>query len=99
MLCERIYSIQPEYLQPEYLIRYCGLGIEDVNEDSGPGRGIGFSHDVFDVFFHGLFSNLEGVRDLFVGPPLCQVLDDGLFAISQLKLFLGLIGVELLSPR
>ena len=79
---------------------YCGrLRIEDVNENSCPGRGIGFSHDVFDVFFHGLFGNLKGVRDLFVGPPLCQVLNDGLFAIGQLKLFLGLIGVELLSPR
>jgi len=70
-----------------------------MNEDSCPGRGIGFSHDVLDVFFHGLFGNLKGVGDLFVGPPLCQVLNDGLFAIGQLKLFLGLIGVELLPPR
>ncbi len=69
-------------LQPEHLSSYSRLRIEDVNEDSGPSRGIGFSHDVFDVFFHGLFGNLKGVRDLFVGPPLCQVLNDGLFAIS-----------------
>jgi hypothetical protein len=72
---------------------------EDVDEDSCPGRGIGFSHDVFDVFFHGLFGNLKSVRDLFVGPPLCQVLNDRLFTIGQLKPFLGLIGVKLLSPR
>ena len=70
-----------------------------MNEDSCPGRGVGFSHDVLDVLFHGLFGNLKGVCDLFVGPALCQVLNDGLFAIGQLKLFLGLIGVELLSPR
>jgi hypothetical protein len=53
-----------------------------VNEDSCPGRGIGFSHNVFDVFFHGLFSDLEGVCDLLVGPPLSQVLNDGLFTIG-----------------
>ena len=70
-----------------------------MNENACPGGGIGFSHDVFNVFFHGLLGNLKGVRDLFVGPALCQVLNDGLFAIGQLKLFLGLIGVELLSPR
>ena len=75
------------------------LGIEDVNEDSCPGCGIGFSHDVFDVFFHSLLSNLEGVRDFLVSPPLSEVLNDGLFAIGQLKLFLGLIGIELLSAR
>jgi len=63
--------------------RYCGrLRIEDVNEDSCPSRGISFSHDVLNVFFHGLFGNLKGVRDLFVGPPLCQVFNDGLFAIG-----------------
>jgi hypothetical protein len=94
-----IRSLQPEYLQPEYLSRYGRLRIEDVNEDSCPGRGIGFSHDVLDVFFHGLFGNLKSVRDLFVGPPLCQVLNDRLFTIGQLKPFLGLIGVKLLSPR
>ena len=70
-----------------------------MNEDSCPGRGIGFSHNVLDVFFHGLFGNLERVCDLLVGPPLSKVLNDGLFAIGQLKLFLSLIGVELLSPR
>ena len=70
-----------------------------MNEDSCPGRGIGFSHNVFDVFFHGLFGNLESVCDLLVGPPLRKVLNDGLFAIGQLKFFLGLIGIELLSAR
>jgi hypothetical protein len=77
----------------------CGLRIEDVNEDPCPGRGIGLSHDVFDVFFHGLLGNLKSVRDLFVGPPLCQVLNDRLFAIGQLEPFLGLISVKLLPPR
>jgi hypothetical protein len=75
-------GLQPEYLQPEHLSKYRGLGIEDVNEYSCPGRGVGFSHDVLDVFFHGLFGNQQGVCDLFVGPPLCQVLNDGLFAIG-----------------
>ena len=70
-----------------------------MHEDACPGRGIGFSHDVLDVFFHGLFGNLKGVCDLFVGPPLCQVLNDRLFAIGQLKPVLGLIGVKLLAPR
>jgi len=70
-----------------------------VNEDPCPSRGISFSHDVLDVFFHGLFSNLKGIRDLFVRPPLGQVLNNGLFAVGQLKLFLSLIGIELLSPR
>ena len=68
-----------------------------MNEDSSSSGGIGFSHDVLDVLFHGLFSNLKGVCYLFIGPSLCQVLNDGLFAIGQLKLFSGLIGVELLS--
>ena len=74
---EIIYSIEPEYLSG-----YGRLRIEDVDEDSRPGRGVGFSHDVLDMFFHGLFSNLKGVCDLFVGPPLCQVFNDGLFAIG-----------------
>jgi hypothetical protein len=77
----------------------CRSRIEDVNEDPCPGRGIGLSHDVFDVFFHGLLGNLKSVRDLFVSPPLCQVLNDRLFAIGQLESFLGLIGVKLLPPR
>ena len=76
----------------EYLSGYGRLRIEDVNEDSGPGRGVGFSHDLLDVFAHGLLANLKGVRDLLVGPPLCQVLKNGLFAIGQLELFLGLNG-------
>ena len=92
-------SPPPKSLQPEYLSGYGRLRIEDVNENSCPGRGVSFSHDMFDVFFHGLFGNQEGVRDLFIGPALCQVLNDGLLAIGQLKPFLGLIGVELLSPR
>lgn len=70
-----------------------------MNEDACSGRGVRFSHDVFDVFFHGLLSNLKRVRDFFIRPALCQVLDDGLLAIGQLKLFLGLIGIELLPPR
>jgi hypothetical protein len=74
---EIIYSLQPEYLNG-----YGRLRIEDVNEDSCPGRGIGFSHNVLDMFFHGLFGNLQGVCDLFVGPPLCQVFNDGLLAIG-----------------
>ena len=76
------FILQSEYLQPEFLSRYGSLRIEDVNEDSCPGRGIGFSHDVLDVFFHGLFGNQKGVGDLFIGPPLCQVLNDGLFPIG-----------------
>ena len=75
------------------------LRIEDVNEDSGPGRGISFSHDVLNVLFHGLFGNLEGVRDFFICPPLCQMFNDGLLAVGQLELFLGLISIELLSSR
>lgn len=58
------------------------LRIEDVNEYSGSGRGVGFSHDVLNVLFHGLFGNLKGVCNLFVGPPLCQVFNDGLLAIG-----------------
>ena len=53
-----------------------------MNEDSCPGRGVGLSHDVLDVLFHGLFSNLKGIGDLFIGPPFCQVFNDGLFAIG-----------------
>ena len=69
-----------------------------MNEDACPGRGVRFSHDVFDVFFHCLLSNLKRVRNFFIRPALCQVLNDRLLAIGQLKLFLGLIGIELLPP-
>jgi hypothetical protein len=69
-----------------------------MHEDSSSSGGIGFSHNVLDVLFHGLFSNLKGVCNLFIGPSLCQVFNDGLFAIRQLKLFSGLIGIQLLSP-
>jgi hypothetical protein len=83
--------LQPNSLQPESLvpglnpfslaIYYSQSRIEDVNEDSRPGCGVRFSHDVFDVFFHGLLGNQKGVCDFFVSPPLCQVLNDGLFTI------------------
>ena len=58
------------------------LRIEDVNEYSGSGRGVGFSHDVFNVFFDRLFSDLKSVCDLFVRPSLGQMLNNGLFAIG-----------------
>ncbi len=52
-----------------HLIQVKGwLRIEDVNEDSGSGRGVGLSHDVFDVFFYSLFGNLQNVGNFFVGP-------------------------------
>ena len=59
----------------------CRLGIEDVNEDSGPGRRVGFPHDVFNVFLDSLFSDLKSVCDLFVRPSLSQMFNNGLFAI------------------
>ena len=75
------------------------LGIEDVNEDTSSGRRIGLPHDVFDVLFHSLFSDLKRVCNFFVGPSLCQVLNNGLFPTGQLELFPGLISIELLPPR
>ena len=69
--CETLYVLK---------IAHCGildagncgrLRIKDMNEDACPGRGVRFSHDVFDVFFHCLFSNLKRVRDFFIRPALC----------------------------
>lgn len=70
-----------------------------MNEDPCSGRGISLSHNVLDVLFHCLFRNLKGVSDFFVSPPFCQMFNDGLFPIGQLKPFPGLICIELLSPR
>lgn len=53
-----------------------------MNEDSCSGRGIGFSHDVLDVFLHGLLCNLKCVCDFFVGPPFREVVNDRLLAIG-----------------
>ena len=49
------------------------LGVEDLNEDTGPGGGVGLSHDVLDVFFDGLFSNLKRIGNFFVGPSFSEV--------------------------
>ena len=51
-------------------------GIEDLDENSSAGGSVGLSHDVLNVLFYGLFSNLEGISDFFIGPPFCQMFND-----------------------
>ena len=72
------------------------LRIEDLNEDTGPGGGVGLAHDVFNVFLDGLFGDLKRIRNFLVCPPFGQMLDHRLFTIGQRELFLGLIRVQLL---
>ena len=76
----------------------CGrLGIEDLDEDTGSGRSVRFAHDVLDVLFDRLLSNLKGISNFLICPSLSQVFHDGLFTIGELELLLRLVGIELLS--
>ena len=51
-------------------------GIEDLDENSSASGSVGLSHNVLNMFFYSLFSNLEGFGDFFIGPPFCQMLND-----------------------
>jgi len=41
-------------------------------------------HDPFEVLFDGVFTQVEPVRDFFVGEPEHEVDDDHLFALGQM---------------
>ena len=52
---------------------------------------------MLDVLFHRLLGDAECIGDLFVGPALEQVLDNGHFPIGEVEQFLGLLGHSLLA--
>jgi hypothetical protein len=49
------------------------------------------------MLLHGLLSYVQRIGDFFVSPALRKILDDRLFAVRQVKLFLSLIGVQMLT--
>ena len=49
------------------------------------------------VFLDGLLSYLQCVSDFFVSPSLREILHYGLFAISKLEFFLGLVSIQMLA--
>ena len=76
------------------------LRVEDLDEDTSSGCRRRLSHDVLDVFFNRLLCNKERIRNLFICPPLCQMLYDGLFAIGELEFYASMLGIEVLpSPQ
>ena len=52
----------------QFRVVYEGLRVEDLNEDTSPGGGVGLPHDVLDVFFNGLFGDLKRIGNFFVCP-------------------------------
>lgn len=52
------------------------LRIEDLDQYAGPSRGVGLPHNMLDVLFHCLFSNLEGVRNFLICPAFSKMLDN-----------------------
>ena len=74
-----------------------GLGFKDLNEHPCSGGGVRFSHNVLNVFFDRLFGNIQRIRYFLIGPSFSEILDHRLLPIGQLKSFLGLVSIELLS--
>ena len=52
------------------------LRVEDLDKNSCASRSIRLSHDVFNMLFDRLLCDLKGIRDFFIGPSLCQMLDN-----------------------
>ena len=73
-----------------------GLGIKDLDQDTRPGSSVGLPHNVLNVFFDRLLGDLKRISNFLVCPPFSQVLDHRLFAVCKRKLFLGLVGIQLL---
>lgn len=73
-----------------------GLGIKDLNQDTCPCSCVGLPHDVFNVLFDRLLGDLKRISNFLVCPPFSQVFDDRLFTVGERKLFLGLVGIQLL---
>ncbi len=47
------------------------LSVEYLDKDAGSRGGICFPHDVLNVFFDGLFGNLQRVRNFLICPAFC----------------------------
>lgn len=57
------------------------LRVKDLDKNPCSSCGVGFSHDMFDVFLYSLFCDLEGISNLFISPPFRQMFNDRLFTI------------------
>lgn len=68
-----------------------------MNENPCSRGGVGLSHDVLDVFFHGLFSNLKCIGNFLVCPALGEMFHDCLLPVRELKFLFCLVCIELLA--
>lgn len=53
-----------------------------ASQEAGSGSRLGFVHDPFEMFFDGVFTQVDPVRDFFVCKPEHEINDDHLLAFG-----------------
>ena len=66
-------------------VRDITLGCREYHagQEACPGRGLGFVHDSFEMFFDGVFAQVDPIRNFFVGKSEHEIHDDHLFSFGQ----------------
>ena len=69
-----------------------------ASQEACSGSGLGFVHDPFEMFFDGVFAQVDPVRDFFIGKSEHEINDDHLLAFGQVValLHVGVRAFELL---
>ena len=69
-----------------------------ASQEACPGRGLGFVHDPFEMFFDGVFAQVDPIRDFFIGKSEHEINDDHLLAFGEViaVLDIGIWAFELL---
>lgn len=54
-----------------------------TSQEACSGGGLGFLHDPFEMFFDGVFAQVDPVRDFFIGKSEHEINDDHLLAFGE----------------
>ena len=54
-----------------------------ASQEACSGGGLGFLHDPFEMFFDGVFAQVDPVRDFFIGKSEHEINDDHLLAFGE----------------
>ena len=54
-----------------------------AGQEACSGSGLGFVHDSFEMFFDGIFAQMDPVRNLFIGKSEREIHDDHLLSFGQ----------------
>ena len=66
-------------------VRDITLGCREYHagQEACAGRGLGFVHDSFEMFFDGVFAQVDPIRNFFIGKSEHEIHDDHLFSFGQ----------------